>query len=264
MKKIIIISLWTLLFAAIVFVIIYVSSRHKNLKCSAVDIAITNRNDVGFVNIADIQQILNGLGDPLKGRNISDIDEKLIEKKILENPYISSAEVYTTNDGTIKFRINQRIPLIRVINSAGKSYYLDTDGMMMPLSSKFTPRIIIAHGNITNPYSPSQKLINIKNNMKIDTNNLTALQRVYFLGKYIYKSDFWKDMIDQIYVRADGDLELYLSIANQSVIFGGIENMDEKFEKLLEFYKQKMAKGIWLKYKSINLKYKNQVVCTKQ
>lgn len=261
MKKVFIISIWVILVAGLILILSFVRREHKNVRCSRVDIIIMNNGTNDFVTKNDIEKLVSFQN--LRGLNITDIDNEKIEKKILENPFIGRAYVYTTNDGCLKININQRKPLIRVINSKGESYYIDEGGGMMPLSNKYTPRIIIAHGYINNDYSPTFKLINFNKNIKLDTNKLTALQKLYFLCKYINNSDFRNALVDNIYVEVNGDLELYLSIGNQMIILGGIDNLGEKFAKLEEFYKQKMCKLGWTKYKSINLKFKNQIVCSK-
>jgi cell division protein FtsQ len=47
------------------------------------------------------------------------------------------------------------------------------------------------------------------------------------------------------------------------VVFGSIENYEEKFRNLEAFYKKGLPVSGWNLYKEINLKYKNQIVCTK-
>lgn len=263
MKKLLFIIIGLLLIIGFIFLISFVNREHKNIRCTKEVITINSSGGFDFVNRTDIELLLHQYDRALIGKYISEIDNQRIEKKILENPFVSSADVYTTNDGSLKINVTQRKPLLRVINSHGDSYYLDEEGKMMPLSNKYTVRLIIAHGAISNDYSPAFKLINFSKKLKLDTNKLTDLQKVYFLVKYINRSDFWRVMVDNIYVNPDGDIELYLYIGNQEVILGGIDNLGEKFTKLEQFYRQKMCKLGWSKYKSISVKYKNQIVCSK-
>jgi cell division protein FtsQ len=263
MKKVIIILIWLIVVVGLIFLVSLIRSEHKNVRCNRIDIMIMNSGYNDFVTKADIIQIMKQYDNSIIGKNITELNNEKIVKKILENPFIKKADVYTTNDGCLKININQRKPVIRVINSKGDSYYIDEDGGMMPLSSKYTPRIIIAHGNINNDYSANFKLINYNKKIKLDTNKLTDLQKLYFVCKYINNSDFRKALVDNIYVEPNGDLSLYLCIGNQRVVIGSVDNLNEKFSKLEEFYRQKMSKLGWGKYNTINLKYKNQIVCSK-
>ena len=74
---------------------------------------------------------------------------------------------------------------------------------------------------------------------------------------------FLKVLVDEIYVDKSGDFELVPKIGNQLIIFGKPENLEEKFKKLLVFYRQGLNKTGWNKYNVINIKYRNQVVCSK-
>ncbi len=192
MKRLIIISIWVILVGGLIFLISFIRREHKNVRCNKVDIIIMNSGADDFVTKTDILEIMKQFNSSIIGKNITEIDNEKIEKKILENPFVAKADAYTTNNGSLKINIIQRKPLIRVINSKGDSYYIDEDGGMMPLSNRYTPRILIAHGNIYNEYSANFKLINSNKKIKIDSNKLTDLQKVYYLCKYINNSDFRK------------------------------------------------------------------------
>lgn len=264
MKKILIISIWVVLIAGLIFLVVFINRGHKTVKFSSIDINVNSAPTNDFVTKSDIMLVLKQLDYNVNKQNISEIDNEKIEKEIYKNPYILKVDAFTTNDGCLKINVVQRKALIRVINSRGDSYYLDEDACMMPLSTKFTPRIIIAHGNISNLYIPGFKLINFPKNVIIDTNKLTALQKVYYIGKYVNRSDFWKAMVGDMFVQPNGDVEFYLTLGNQTVIFGGADNMGDKFFRLMEFYRQKMNRIGWTKYKSLNLKFNNQIVCSKK
>jgi len=73
-----------------------------------------------------------------------------------------------------------------------------------------------------------------------------------------------KIQIEQIYVTKNREYEFVPKVGRHIIIFGGIENMNEKFKKLLVFYHQGINNAGWNTYKSINLKFENQVVCSKK
>ena len=62
----------------------------------------------------------------------------------------------------------------------------------------------------------------------------------------------------------DEEMELVPRVGNHTILFGDEKEMDEKFSKLFLFYKEGLSKQGWNKYNVINLKYKDQVVCTKK
>ncbi|MCC6689974.1 MAG: hypothetical protein IT235_00435, partial [Bacteroidia bacterium] len=93
----------------------------------------------------------------------------------------------------------------------------------------------------------------------------TLVDDLFELAKYITADEFWKAQIEQVYVNADNELELIPRVGNQRIILGDITEMDQKFKKLLIFYRQGLnPTGWWNKYSVINLKFKNQIVCTRK
>ena len=89
------------------------------------------------------------------------------------------------------------------------------------------------------------------------------MQKLFVLVNNIEKSTTLKTMTDQIIVNKMNDFEIIMQPNNQTVKIGNITGLNAKFEKLLNFYKSDYNKFNWTKYKSINLKYSNQIICSK-
>jgi cell division protein FtsQ len=82
---------------------------------------------------------------------------------------------------------------------------------------------------------------------------------------YTSNNEFWNATVQQLYVNANGEIEFIPRIGNHTVILGDDQLLESKFNKLLLFYQEGMnKKGGWNQYSTINLKFKNQVVCTKK
>ena len=52
-------------------------------------------------------------------------------------------------------------------------------------------------------------------------------------------------------------------ITKQKIYFGNTNDMEIKFKKLELFYKNILPTKGWNYYESVNLKFKNQIVCNK-
>jgi len=59
------------------------------------------------------------------------------------------------------------------------------------------------------------------------------------------------------------ELELIPRKGNHVVLLGDTQELKEKMNKLFIFYTQGLNKIGWNNYQVINIKYKNQVVCSK-
>lgn len=206
----------------------------------------------------DIRSMVLNLGYG-EGMRIDLLDVAHLEKLLNNNSSIGYAEVYSTIDGVLKIELNQRNPILRVFTEYGDSYYIDENGWMMPLSDKFTSRVLVANGEIKTSFSMGYEM-NVMDLKQEDQ----RLKDLYQLASYITNDSFLKAQIVQIYVKENGDLELVPRVGNQEILFGKATNIKERFDKLMIFYKQGLSKTGWNGYKRINLMYNNQVVCTKK
>jgi cell division protein FtsQ len=179
------------------------------------------------------------------------------------NPWVSRADVYMSIDGVVDIEVEQRQPILRVINSNGESFYLDNKGKLMPWSADFTPRTIVATGNINDRYDVRNSLSYSEtiNNDTLKTR--TKLYDLYAMASFILADEFWSAHIEQIYLNKNSEIELVPKVGNHKIIFGSADEMKEKFWKLKTFYKEGLNYTGWANYDTLNLKFNNQVVCSK-
>ncbi len=264
MKKILHIGTWIVLIVGLVLLLGFSSVWHKNTVCEQYLISIKYNDADTFLRVMNIEKELLSSGDSIIGKTLNEININEIEKHLMKDPYIKEADVFSTVEGNIQIDIVQRMPLVRIINKSNKAYYIDSEGSLMPLSNKATSRVLIANGNIKDTYSPSIRLSRDHKSM-IEGNDASGnLQNIYSLATFIDKDKFLRSMIDQIYIRNNNEIELIPKVGNQLIIFGNIDNHELKFEKLKALYKDGFKKTGWSQYRTINLKYKNQVVCSKK
>ena len=166
-----------------------------------------------------------------------------MEKNIEQHALIKSAEVFVLPNGDLTVNVTPKEPLVRVQNVQGKSYYLDIEGKPFPLSRNYTQRLMVANGNI------------------IDSVDVAVVSKV---AKYIYQNEFWKAQIIQLHINENKEIELIPRVGNHIILLGDQEEMEAKFEKLMLFYQKGVQQTGWNKYSTINLKYKNQLVCVKR
>ncbi|MFC2110960.1 cell division protein FtsQ/DivIB [Bacteroidota bacterium] len=252
MKRIIEILVWSILFTGIIILLSFVSIEHKKIECKSFDISLDYGDDNFdiFLTADEIKEKIYQITDTLPGQLLANIDVELIENEIKNIPYVADAEVYSTINGNIKSIITQRKAMVKIINHFGESYYLDNEQNVMPLSKKHSAHVLIASGYIGHKLQDT-----IKNN--------STIKNVYTLAKAIINDEFFKAQIEQIYINKKNEIELIPKVGNHIIIFGSINNIDEKLEKLMLFYTKGLKKTGWNKYKTVNLKYRNQIVCTK-
>ena len=167
------------------------------------------------------------------------------------DPFVLNADAFLDAHAQIHVRIEQREPVLRVMDGSGSNYYLDINGAKMPPSRNFAARVMVATGNLP-PYSPDF-LVKKK----------SPLKDLFQLNQAIAADDFLNSLIQQIHLTEGGDFVLVPLIGDQKIIVGGIKNLENKFWRLKNFYKEAMVREGFQRYETINLKYRGQVVCKK-
>jgi cell division protein FtsQ len=263
-KKFFRVTLWVLIGITFIVSVSFSDSKRSEMLCSEVQIFLMDTMGHSFVERNDIEEIITGkFGNP-QGKPLHSINISLLEKIINNNPFVSTAQVFSTIDGKLVIEVEQRNPVVRIINNNNESFYMDDEGVFMPLSDNYTARVPVANGNIFNRET-EHKIRNVSDVLNSDTSfHATMPENIFRITDYIHHHEFWNAQIVQMYVNADGEFELVPLVGNQIIIFGDAVDIDEKFEKLFTFYKEGLNKTGWNQYASINLKFKDQVVCTKK
>lgn len=288
MKLMLNIGSWVILLGGMLSLMSFSHYSRQSQPCNKLEIKIDRPSNSKFVTKEDVESLIENIGYDMTKETMTSINIRQLEKLLKNNASIDDADVFTTIDGRLVVKIEERTPIIRIYNSFGESFYLDQEGSIMPLSDKYTARVLLAHGNINIPFSTVYRLEDLENKLsrlfrrknssaventqlfnrlKMDAQDLpgaTELNDLFKLAQFINQNEFWKAQISHIYVNQQEDIELSPRVGHHNIIFGSIDNMEEKFDKLDLFYKKGLNRTGWNQYETINLKFKNQVVCTKK
>ena len=163
-----------------------------------------------------------------------------LEIAFLEHPAIKNAEVYSNQKGVININLQQRKAVVR-IKTDNTDYYLDEQGMKMPLSSEYTPRVLVVTGDV----------------------NESKHSSVFSFIEIINKDIFWKSQITQVHF-SNNEVIIIPRVGSQKIHFGTLTDVNKKLGNLYQFYKQAMPVKGWQTYSEISLAYNNQIICTKK
>ncbi len=215
------------------FLKIFVSAGTKRSISPAVANAFADEGDV-------VRVVKERYGD-VAGRGITEIDKDSIERLLVGRSVVKSAQVYYSLDGYLHIEIRQRKPVLRVLNDDG--YYVDEDGKIMPLSHKYTSRVVVATGNVSRKF---------------------ACEELYPFVMALRNDEFWDAYVEQIVVDGKKEVILIPKVGNFRIVLGGMKGYEQKMEKLRLFLKKGIARKGWNLYKEINLKFGRQIVCVKK
>ena len=100
---------------------------------------------------------------------------------------------------------------------------------------------------------------------KLQKNYSDFINLINFV-KLIDDDDFWRAQIVEIIVSQsqNGELELRLipRAGRHTIIFGRIEDVERKLDKLRRFYRIGLDREGWDRYRAIDIRFKGQVVCS--
>ena len=198
------------------------------------------------------------------GQHIGDLKTTEIEAYIKTMHEVQNVDVFRRMGGEWAISIRLRRPISRVFNNRGESFYLDEEGSTMAPSPNFTARVLIFSGNISDR-DDTLTVNEIINNDSLKS--IRLLDDIYRISDYVCHDPFLQAQISQVYRSSGGDFVLVPQVGDHRIIFGTANTdleVKEKLDKLKIFYKEGLPYEGWNKYESINLKFRNQIVCKKK
>ncbi len=234
---------------AISFLIAFSERKQGGSVCKDIVIELDNLHGNHFLDEADVMKLVEGSGQSIKGVGIDRIDLKTIEKKIKYDKHILDAELFGDLKGNLIVNVELRRPIARIVQSDAPDAYIAEDGVIMPVSEKYTTRVILISGPFV------KRLLEDEDLSKSDE-GLQLKEMIEFIND----DDFWKAQIAQLDISSNGKITIYPQVTGQRVEFGRAENFEAKFKKLMIFYKEILPQRGWTRYERVNLEYEGQII----
>ncbi|MFA7274261.1 MAG: hypothetical protein WC044_10345 [Crocinitomicaceae bacterium] len=217
-----------------------------------------------FLTETELQQRLTREKYLFPGQTFEQLDVHKIESFIEAMPEVKNVRVFMKIGANWSIEVELRVPIARIYNQSGETFYLDTEGYTMHPSSLHTARVVVVNGYIPDKLNsiPVPELIN-NDSLK----SIRKLDDVYRITKYVCNDPFLQAQIAQIHLNKTGEFVLVPQVGGHSIVFGTAytdQEVADKFEKLKVFYKHGLPYEGWNKYAEIILKYENQIVGKKK
>ncbi len=253
MKKWLKITLGLLLVIATGSLLAFVSAQPNEISCYNVQVKIKGDPEALFVSE---QEILDRFETFCTDRNDQEnLNLKEIEKNILQIPSVKNANIFKNVNGAISIEVELKTVIGRVINKSGNSFYIDTEGAMMPIVDDRPARVCIINGEILEEYN--EKTYYLQDDSLAEVSVLDDVNRML---QFIHKNEFWKAQIEQMYVTDEKKFILIPKVGMHEIMFGKAEHIEGKFKKLELFYQSGIDRVGWEKYSMIDIQYKGQIV----
>lgn len=239
-----------ILSVVLVFVLAFANAQRSQLKQGTTTVKVKEGAGKNLVAVHDVlDDVYTITGNELGTTKATDFSAKEVEEKIEQNAFVFDATCFKELNGNMRVEIDPQEPVLRIIPKNGEGYYLNAQGQKFKLSNKYAAHVLVASGNISEPIYPTDSL-------KTET-----LQELYVLTQFIANDAILKGLVGQIIVDEHNDLVLVTkNIETQRIILGDITNLENKVTRLKTFYQKVLSVKGWGVYKTINLKFNNQIV----
>lgn len=238
---------WLVSLGGLITLMSFIEIKKAEVVCKDVKIYIPGNQY--FIDKQQVEGILRFSSNTLVGRKLDNIDIHELEEKLKANPFVQGAKVYMDMDGIVWIEVDQRQPIMRIMNQFDQDFYVDEHGLKLPLSDNFTANVLAANGYIDERFSG-----------KVDTLKTPLAKDIFKTISFIRKDSLWDAQIAQVYVNERHEIELIPRVGNQRILLGNADSLETKFHNLMVFYKQALPQVGWDAYKTINIKYSNQII----
>ncbi len=227
------------LLSLVVFLFAFSSVRNSSRKVSALEIKFIGENNL-FITHETVSKLLIQNQQSVSNKPKEIIDLNGLEKALTSNPMIKEAQVFIDVEGKITAEIEQKKPIARVSTNA--SFYVDDMGSYMPLSTNYTARVPLITGTV------------YKND----------LVNVFTIANKIQQDEFLKKHVVEIHQNENKSIDLKFRLNDFTIQLGSLKSLHKKINNLKAFYQKAMKDKTLDSYSMVNLKFDNQVICTKK
>ena len=225
--------------ALVGFLYAFSNQRNNDRKVSQPNIKFLGSDNL-FITHQTVSKLLiqNQQGVTDKSKEIIDLNQ--LEAALNSNPMIKKAQVYMSVNGALSTEIEQKRPIARV--STEMSYYIDDEGSYMPLSTNYSARVPLVTGFV----------------------DKEALSNVYKIARLVDADEFLQKHVVEIHQNKDETIDLKIRKSDFKIALGHLNQLQKKINNLKAFYQKALKDNMLNNYSSVNLRFDNQVICTKK
>jgi cell division protein FtsQ len=243
--------LWSIAGAALIVLFVIAWKAKEEKKCNSIQIELVGENTAAlFIDEKEILQIIHEQGVK-EGQAIGQLNLNTLEKYLETIRWVKQVELFLDNAQVLQVKIEQRIPIARIFTASGNSFYIDKEGLQLPLKQLTVLRLPV----FTNFPTDQEKL------SKPDS---LLLNDILHFTKAVQNDSFFTAQTAQVNIAANGDFELVPSVGDHLVLIGSVENIEDKLNRLYTFYKKVWVQSGLNAYQVIDCRFDNQIVALKK
>lgn len=229
---------------------VFAIDRTSGLKINGLHIDISSTEGIrDLITEEELRiKVLGVLPNDIEVVRVKDLKLEEIEKVLNDDTRIHHADVYLDASQRLKVAVEQRRPILRIMNERGEDYYLDQAGNYVAKTIYRAVRVPVITGNIA-AYSPDWR--DLPGN---------EIGMAYELATKIHEDEFLSPLVEQIHFERGRRIIIVPKIGSEKIRLDYMDDVDGKLNNLKSFYKVLARKNGWGTYREIDISYKNQVI----
>ena len=205
-----------------------------------------------FLTEDDVRsEVLAMIGEP-ELNQVGEVAPIEIESTLQHNPFIREANVFVNTEGVLSVTVEQREPIMRVMDQRGESYYVDMNAVRMPVSEHFTARVVVVTGKVDG------------NQWKSTDQEEWEGSSLHEVVQLIHNDEVLKALVEQIHCTGPDRFVLVPKVGEVDIEFGGAGNAADKLQKLKTFYSTVYKADGLTNYEGLDLSYSERVIAKRK
>ena len=242
-------SFLVLLLLVVAIVLVAVAGFHYfNRTCEEVKVVIADKNNRAMVSEQQAcELILHSSANPI-GKKVHKFDRDGMEQALQKNPWVKGIQSTNVNGSCLTVTIDTKSPLALLFPEDGDPLVLASDGQLLSDDPRCT-NLLVINGTV----GKCQPQAFVKKG--------SVLYDAYTIAKSIAENSNYAAQYPEIFVRADGQIELYSVLGGHTILLGNADNLSDKLANLDAAY----SKGILSAgpYQSLDLRFQDRIYAVK-
>lgn len=211
---------------------------HQERLCRGIDVQVPDYPVYRFVCQDDVISIVSEEYGAYLNRPVDSVNTHRIEQTLLGKGIIKDCIAYFTNDGILHVEAWQSTP-VAALKFNDAEYYLDNKGNCFPVKEDWFANAVKVYG------------------MREATNTVWNA-RIAAMAQWITNDPHWQPLVEKLVSDDNGDISVCIKGKKERFLIGQPTGYEKKFGRIGQYLERI---GSEKEYKSVNVKYKGQIVC---
>lgn len=220
-------------------------------RCERISAVAHTQNESVTFSQKDVVNLLSSAGIEVLGKAVKEIDLGEITTLLKANPYIETVNFIHFAGKKLVIDYTLRDIILHVFTPNGDHYFVDSEGYVVPFTSKMKDYLMIVNGNVSDTHKNGKKAPG-------------KVQDALALTKIIREDEFSQAQFRQIFLNNRNEIELTSTVGGQDILFGSTDNAKEKLQNLKTVYEKGLSHKGYNTYAQLDARFKNRIIATRK